>query len=204
VSYEVVTLRDTMPGCCCVRPTKAQTSAVGVEPIATLGLIGPGAGFAAAGLISNLFGSQGPTPAQMAYNLLPKLQAKVAATTSGSSTPADAALTRAAFAARGVGTALNRVMSRAFPGKVSPSFAPQPPAVTLTPVVATPVPVGAGVSAMDVPASMTAGGDIATGAGAESTPDAAPAAPASGFSAAPFIIGGLLIFAMTRRHRANR
>jgi hypothetical protein len=198
VSYEVVTLRDTMPGCCCVRPTKAQTSAVGVEPIATLGLIGPGAGFAAAGLISNLFGSQGPTPAQMAYNLLPKLQAKVA------STPADAALTRAAFAARGVGTALNRVMSRAFPGKVSPSFAPQPPGVTLTPAVSAPVSSGGGVSTMSVPDSMTSGGATATGAGAESTPDAAPAAPASGFSAAPIIIGGLLIFAMTRRHRANR
>jgi hypothetical protein len=204
VSYEVVTLRGCMPGCCEVCPTRP-ANALGIVPIAVGGL--KVLGSAAVKVLGIPTGSK-ITPEDRAIQAQKWEDPAVRA--------ADFQRTMSAFKTAQVGTALDRVMGRkALPGKLprgmNPIFptpvqvmTPTPAPMPITSVVAAPVPVGAGVSAMEVPSSMTAGAATASGGGAESAETAAPSS--SGFSAVPLLIGGLLLlFASAKRHpRRNR
>jgi len=124
------------------------------------------------------------------------------------------AQTRARFAAAGLGTGLSRILSRAFPEsptgvKLGRRVTPLPRLTqpVVDPVVMTPVPDRSAQAVMSVPASMAEMGP-ASGGGAESLPESNGAAtPAPGMDPkmiGALLVGGLVLFALSRRRNSGQ
>lgn len=207
MSYEVVTLRGAMPGCCRMRRTDAIDPTLGIVPIAVVGLKTVGKL-----VVGKIFGSIMGDPEKRARAAAADA---VAAARSPAEKTADAQATMAAFRARGLGTALDQVLGRkAGPGKLprgmnpvapgpsrvfSPAVMPAP-----TPVVATPLPSDSSQAYMDTPQTMTASaGGASYGAGADSDASAETKAAVtpSPLPFLPLIIGGVILLAFSRPRR---
>ena len=184
MSYETVTLRDCGPFCCQVMPTHSRFSSLGLLPFAAIGVKSLGVP-----IVGKLFGSifGGETPAQAAARY-----AKNVANFGRAIVPMHVKLHPGSAAAQ-------RWRQRIAPLPASPVLPTGPsPAVPFTNTIDKPTPGSQAM--MMVPTSMAESGP-ASGGGVESSNGAAPTPAPSMAGAGPLIVGGLILFAVSRFKR---